>query len=368
MIRGSRAESSTDADAQPSPQTGERSKIEHLVAGADQATQGTGEPLPGEGGRNDVAAGRVGRKRRQDDSTWPHQETWSRIRPGSETRDDDARRFSAAPVKGRCPWPMVHPATVHVLGKRFEVRDARLDATETAHIVVSLEDKQAHAAIGEPCLSRRRSSAVRSQGRGDSSRSPATISRESVVRSSKALKASQRLAQRMCDHAVAGRATGPFVSEMNVGDHGSLFAAMDCSPFRSELPAFEQREAWFFRRRARCSSDMSRVSRGPDARATGGGRRRAARSGGSRARRAQSRPRRMAKARASHGIGSAADFASQLAAAGTSRISSSTSRRVSRSRGWSGQADLISGIEPRADPVQAADAHAATVLRGFAGP
>ena len=43
-------------------------------------------------------------------------------------------------------------------------------------------------------------------------------------------------------------------------------------------------------------------------------------------------------------------------------MSSSTSRRISRSKGWSGQADFEHGIKPRADPVEAADAHAAAGL------
>ena len=64
---------------------GKRSKIEHVVAGAHQTTQRTGPPILGTGGRDDVAAGRIGRKRRQDDSTWPDQETRRCDSPGSET-------------------------------------------------------------------------------------------------------------------------------------------------------------------------------------------------------------------------------------------------------------------------------------------
>ena len=75
-----------DARTQSAAQTGERAKIEHVVTRAHQAVQGTGEPLPRDGGRNDVAASRVGRKRRQDDSTWPHQETSSRSPPETKHR------------------------------------------------------------------------------------------------------------------------------------------------------------------------------------------------------------------------------------------------------------------------------------------
>ena len=53
---------------------------------------------------------------------------------------------------------------------------------------------------------------------------------------------------------------------------------------------------------------------------------------------------------------------SQDSAAGASSRSSSTSRRVSRSRGWSGQTVLIERVQAGARPVKTADSHAAAGL------
>ena len=58
-------------------------------------------------------------------------------------------------------------------------------------------------------------------------------------------EACQGLIQRVGDHTVARRASGPFVSQMKVGDHGGSLAGVDRRSFGRELPALEQVDAAF---------------------------------------------------------------------------------------------------------------------------
>ena len=141
---------------------------------------------------------------------------------------------------------MVQPATVQVLGKGIDVRDAPFDRRSEAHIVVSLQNQDAHALIGEP---RPKSSHVASGSRARTGRF-AQIARHDQTRGRYSAKqrreACDRLFQRMCDHTVAGRTPSPFVAQMKVGDHGGLLAMMKGSPFGCELPTVEDRKAQMF--------------------------------------------------------------------------------------------------------------------------
>ena len=103
-----------------------------------------------------------------------------------EARDDDGPRSCARPAIGSWPWPIVQPATTHVEGIGTARWNHLLAEPSQAAVVVALEDEQAHAAAGQPSRSRRTSSLVRRQGRGDSTRSPATTSRAIAARSSTA--------------------------------------------------------------------------------------------------------------------------------------------------------------------------------------
>ncbi len=52
-------------------------------------------------------------------------------------------------------------------------------------------------------------------------------------------KARHCFIERVRDDAVTGRPSGPFVAQMEVGDHGRPLSRMDRRPFRRELPALE---------------------------------------------------------------------------------------------------------------------------------
>ena len=217
--------------------------------------------------------------------------------------------------------------------------------------MVALEDQQADSAIGKPGFQATpRREPCPGQGRADSSRSPATISRDTRRSAEQGREPSECFFERMGNHAVAGGAPGPLISQVNVGDDRGSLCLMDGSPFRCELPAVKARETLVVSMSRSAASlqfigvslQFPRLRPEPRVQPAEGvsGRFKVEHF---RLHPARSRPRRTAKApaRLRKRIGGCS--ASQRVAAGTSRMSSSTSRRVSRSNGWSGQADLIIG-------------------------
>ena len=139
-----------DARTQSAAQAGERAKIEYVITRAHKTAEGTGAPLPRDGGRNDVATSRVGRERRQDDSTWPHQETSSGIPIETKHRM----------MMSRDPIRPVHGAMTMSNGPAGDGARPRQGnwivrchsgGPIQVHVVVALEDKQVHAAVCQPC-------------------------------------------------------------------------------------------------------------------------------------------------------------------------------------------------------------------------
>ena len=120
------------------------------------------------------------------------------------------------------------------------------DRRREAHIVVSLQNQDAHTLIGEP---RPKFSRVASGSRAGAGRFT-QIARHNQTRGRYSAKqrreACDRLVQRMCDYTIAGRISSPFVAQMKVGDHGGVLAMMKGGPFGCELPTVEDRKAQMF--------------------------------------------------------------------------------------------------------------------------
>ena len=146
---------------------------------------------------------------------------------------------------------------------------------------------------------------------------------------------------------------------MHVGDHGGLLTRKDRGPLGSELPVSRTSVSQASLKSCVHSSDLAPGVRAQDARANAAGHRRVAQSGGFPVRRARSRRPRTARGPGKSRNRIAGRLASQRSRRGNVEQVVEHLAAGLAEQGVVGADRLDQRIEPRADPVQAADPHPA---------